>query len=116
MVLWACLCTNAQRQGADSLSQQATALSYDTFFLEAMVQRQKSNHDAAFDLLRHCIRINPKSAEAYYFLAQYYQLLKNDSVAQQCYLKAAELEPDNSTFLEPVVHQPERIPQGHYCR
>ena len=103
MVLWACLCTNAQRQGADSLSQQATALSYDTFFLEAMVQRQKSNHDAAFDLLRHCIRINPKSAEAYYFLAQYYQLLKNDSVAQQCYLKAAELEPDNSTFLETVA-------------
>ncbi len=113
MVLWACLCTNAQRQGADSLSQQATALSYDTFFLEAMVQRQKSNHDAAFDLLRHCIRINPKSAEAYYFLAQYYQLLKNDSVAQQCYLKAAELEPDNSTFLETVAQSYIRQKEYH---
>ena len=31
-----------------------TVQNYDQFFLEAMVQRQKGNHDAAFDLLRHC--------------------------------------------------------------
>ena len=27
---------------------------YDNFFLEAIVQREKGNSDAAFDLLRHC--------------------------------------------------------------
>ena len=85
------------------LLSDAQSLSYDAFFLEAMMQRQKDNHDAAFDLLQHCIKINPKAAEAYFYLAQYYRLMRNDSVAQQCYLKAAELEPENATFLETVA-------------
>lgn len=90
------LSTNAQ-------TKETASLTYDTFFLEAIVQRQKGNNDAAFDLLQHCIKLNPKAAEAYYFLAQYYQLLKNDSLAGQNYLKAAELEPDNTVFLETVA-------------
>lgn len=85
------------------LAEETVGLIYDTFFLEAMVQRQKGNNDAAFDLLQHCISLNPQAAEAYYYLAQYYQMLKNDSLAQQHYLKAAELEPDNPTFLETVA-------------
>ena len=85
------------------LLSDAQSLSYDAFFLESMMQRQIDNHDAAFDLLQHCIKINPKAAEAYFYLAQYYRLMRNDSVAQQCYLKAAELEPENATFLETVA-------------
>ena len=112
VVLWGYLGASAQtppaaQQGGSnhtsSLSPLPSSLSYDAFFLEAMVQRQKGNNDAAFDLLQHCIQLNPKAAEAYYFLAQYYQLMKNDSVAGQYYLKAAELEPDNTTFLETVA-------------
>ena len=76
---------------------------YDLFFLEAMIQRQKGNNDATFDLLRHCISINPKAAEAYYFIAQYYQLMKQDSLAMLNFQKAAELEPDNTTFLETLA-------------
>ena len=90
--------------GAAASAQLDSALiSYDYFFLEAMVQRQKGNNDAAFDLLQHCIKLNPRGAEAYYYMAQYYQMLKKDSLAQQCFLKAAELEPDNDTFLETVA-------------
>ena len=84
-------------------SSLTSRLGYDAFFLEAMVQRQKGNSDAAFDLLQHCIKLNPQASEAYYFLAQYYQMLRNDSVARECYLKAAELEPDNPTYLETVA-------------
>ena len=83
------------------------SLRYDSYFLQALVQREKGNADAAFDLLQHCIKINPQAAEAYYFLAQYYQSLRGDSTnlktAQQYILKAAELEPDNATFLETVA-------------
>ena len=83
------------------------SLRYDSYFLQALVQREKGNADAAFDLLQHCIKINPQAAEAYYFLAQYYQALRGDSTnlktAQQYILKAAELEPDNATFLETVA-------------
>lgn len=110
VMLWMVLGVDAQTPASgvqdDHCSQSSvlqSQLSYDSFFLEAMVQRQKGNNDAAFDLLRHCVKINPKAAEAYYYLAQYYLLLKQDSVAQQCYLKAAELEPDNTTFLETVA-------------
>mgnify|MGYP002521239980 CR=1 FL=1 len=86
-----------------SLAGDSVSLSYDAFFLEAMVQRQKGNNDATFDLLQHCIKLNPKAAEAHYYVAQYYQLMKQDSLAQLSYLKAAELEPDNPTFLETVA-------------
>jgi tetratricopeptide (TPR) repeat protein len=85
-----------------SLAEDTVGTSYDAFFLEAMIQRQKGNNDAAFDLLRHCIKLNPQAAEAYYYLAQYYQILRNDSLASRYYLKAVELEPDNATFLETV--------------
>ena len=105
-VLWLCLSANVQAQNIDAQgnhASQTSEISYDAFFLEAMVQRQKGNNDAAFDLLRHCIKLNPKASEAYYYLAQYYLAMKNDSVAQECYLKAAELEPDNATYLETVA-------------
>lgn len=57
---------------------------YDQFFMEAMVQRQKGNNDAAFDLLRHCQELNPKAPEVYYFLAQYYMALRNQEKATEC--------------------------------
>ena len=105
-MLWLCLSANVQAQNIDAQGNhafQTSEISYDAFFLEAMVQRQKGNNDAAFDLLRHCIKLNPKASEAYYYLAQYYLAMKNDSVAQEYYLKAAELEPDNATYLETVA-------------
>jgi tetratricopeptide (TPR) repeat protein len=87
----------------DCPTDNVQCFTYDSFFLEAMMQRQKGNNDATFELLQHCIKLNPKAAEAYYYLAQYYLLLKNDSLAQQCYMKAAELEPENATFLETLA-------------
>ena len=62
-------------------SLMASAQSYDYFFLEAICERQKGNHDAAFDLLQHCIEINPNAAEAYFFVAQYYSSLKQQQQA-----------------------------------
>ena len=55
-----CSCLGVSAQ-TDSLSLHSESsavnarLSYDAFFLEAMVQRQKGNNDAAFDLLQHCV-------------------------------------------------------------
>ena len=103
-VMCMALGVSAQTPASSVQDSQETQLSYDAFFLEAMMQRQKGNNDAAFDLLQHCITLRPDAAEAHYFLAQYYQLMKKDSLAQQYFLKAAELEPDNPTFLETVAH------------
>lgn len=73
---------------------------YDEFFLEAMMMRQKGHSDAAFDLLRHCVSIDPQRSEAYFFLAQYYSALKNKEKSLECYEKAAQLSPENETYLE----------------
>ena len=103
LFLFGSLSTSALAAKGGSPLSDVQSLDYDSFFLEAMMQRQKGNNDAAFDLLQHCIKLNPDAAEAYFYLAQYYMLLRNDSLARQCYLKAAELEPDNATFLETVA-------------
>ena len=76
---------------------------YDDFFLEAMVQRQKGNNDAAFDLLRHCVEINPQASEAYFFLAQYYTAMKDSEKAMEMVTRATELSPDNVTYMETLM-------------
>ena len=76
---------------------------YDHYFLDAMVQRQKGNNDAAFDLLRHCLDINPNAAEAYYYLAQYYSALKDNATSVSYFQKASVLAPNNETFLETLA-------------
>ena len=81
-----------------------TSCTYDQFFLEAMVQRQKGNNDAAFDLLRHCQELNPQAPEVYYFLAQYYAALRNQEKATECVKQAAALNPDNETYQETLAH------------
>jgi len=68
-----------------------------------MVQRQKGNHDAAFDLLRHCLELNPQAPEVYYYLGQYYGAIKNSERSMACVKKAAELDPDNTTFMETLA-------------
>lgn len=76
---------------------------YDYFFLEAMMQREKGNDAAAFDLLRHCTEINPEAPEAYFFMAQYYMNMKDKDMALDCFKKAADLDPDNSTYTETLA-------------
>ena len=77
--------------------------SYDYFFLEAMVQRQKGNDDSAFDLLRHCLQLKPDAPETYYYLAQYYSAMKDQERTLQYVKRAAELSPDEPTFLETLA-------------
>ena len=76
---------------------------YDQFFLEAMVQRQKGHNDAAFDLLRHCLELRPDASEAHYYIAQYYAGLKDDSLSLAHIQRAAELNPDNETYMETLA-------------
>ena len=60
-----------------SAAAQDTARRYDAFFLEAICQQEKGNHDAAFDLLTHCVEIDSTRSEAFFYLARYYDYLKN---------------------------------------
>ena len=76
---------------------------YDYFFLEAMTEREKGNATAAFEMLRHCLEINPEASEAYYYLAHYYLGMKQGDKALEAFRKASELEPDNVNYLETLA-------------
>ena len=76
---------------------------YNYFFLEAMLQREKGNRDAAFDLLRYCLQLKPDAPEAYFYLAQYYLAMNDKERSTHCFEKAAELSPGNATYLETLA-------------
>ena len=76
---------------------------FNLYFLEAICQREKGNHDAAFDLLQHCVALNPEAAEAWYFLAQYYGSMKHQDKMLDCLVKAYELSPSNATYTETLA-------------
>ena len=94
--------TLSEAKGQPQLSPEQARL-YDHFFLEAMVQRQKGQNDAAFDLLSHCLDINPYAAEAYYFLAQYYGALKQTEKSLEYFKTAARLDTHNETYMETLA-------------
>ncbi len=77
---------------------------YDHTFLEAICQREKGHSDAAFDLLQRCVEIDSMRSEAYYFLAQYYGLLKQKDSVLVYSKKAVDLEPSNLTYLESLAN------------
>ena len=77
---------------------------FSYFYLEAIRQENMGNYAAAYDLLCHCLDINPNSAETYFNLATYYNELREDSMALACMEKAASLSPSNNTYLERLGH------------
>lgn len=88
----------AQTTQSDGVSRK-----YDMFFLDAMVQRQKGNNTAAFELLRYCAELNPQAPEVWFYLAQYYASLKDKERALEYFKKAVDLNPDNTTYLETLA-------------
>ena len=82
---------------------QSSQRDYDLLFHEAMLQRQKGHHDAAFDLLSRCRELKPEASEVYFFQAQYFTEMKQQDSAQWCYRRAYELEPENMTYMETLA-------------
>ena len=76
------------------------SLRYNYFFLEAIREQSAGHYDAAFDLLRHSLDINPRAAEAWYYLSMYQSEMDQDSLAMTSLEKAAEIRPDNETYQE----------------
>ena len=88
---------------AQTIRSDGASRKYDMFFLDAMVQRQKGNNTAAFELLRYCAELNPQAPEVWFYLAQYYASLKDKERALEYFKKAVDLNPDNTTYLETLA-------------
>lgn len=76
---------------------------YDYFFLEANRLKAKKEYDAAFDLLNHCLTINPQAASALYEISQYYMFLKQVPQGQAALEKAVANAPDNFWYSQALA-------------
>lgn len=98
----------AQPEGRSVLVMHLPAISHNDslrfkmYYYEAVKQQISGNYDAAYDLLEHCIGINPNAAEAYFMLSFYDGILKGDSAAFADVKKASELNPTNNAYLERI--------------
>lgn len=73
---------------------------YDYFFLEASRLKLQNNYAATFDILQHCLDINPHASSALYEIAQYYLYLKQVPQGQAALEKAVENDPDNYWYSQ----------------
>lgn len=76
------------------------SLRFKIYYFEAVKQQVAGNYDAAYDLLSHCLEINPNAAEAYFMMSSYSGVLNGDTAALEDVKKAAELDPENNAYLE----------------
>ena len=77
---------------------------YDYFFLEAARLKIQKEYAAAFNLLQHCLTINPNASSALYELAQYYIYLKQVPQGQAALEKAVENDPDNYWYSQGLAN------------
>lgn len=73
---------------------------FDYFYLEAIRQGEADHYAAAFDLLRHCLDIDPHSPEVAYAISQYYIALKDTAKAISYMEMASVHDPANNTYSE----------------
>lgn len=67
----------------------------DHFILEGHRQMLLGNNSDAFELFRHGLELNPKSATALSELSNFWQYLHNDSMAIVCLKLACQYNPEN---------------------
>jgi len=100
MLVAGCGKTAVKERGSAPTVDYNTAQKVKYFYAESVTQLQKGNYDAAFDLLKHCIELNPYAAEAYYGLTPLYAEMGMDTLALENMEKAVSLRPDNVTYQE----------------
>ncbi len=90
----------AQAAPAAAAISHNDSLRFKVFYLEAIKQQVDGNYDAAYNILSHCLEINPGAAEAYFMLSLYDGILRGDSAALADMETAASLNPENDIYLE----------------
>ena len=76
---------------------------YEYFFLEATRMRAQNQYDAAFELYKHCLEIDPQAPSALYEISQYYQFLGQQELGLESLRKAATYAPDNYWYSQALA-------------
>ncbi len=94
----------ARQEMGLEIRQDLTADSADEFFFEAQRQQLLGHNDDAFELLTHCLELNPQSPPALYELAMSYVQLRQDSTAISMMKRAVEMAPENYWYKDALVN------------
>lgn len=87
---------------AGELSRQDKAR-YVYYFQGAVTKLSTGDERAALDLLLYCKEINPDAAETYFYLADCYEHMGNDSLRMEMLLTASRLSPENDVYKEELI-------------
>ena len=77
----------------------------DYFHLESTSLLEQERYDEAYELLEYCYAMDTTSAAIRYFLAPYYSVLGNDSVARAMLESIVRENPDNEEYNDALVNQ-----------
>lgn len=80
-----------------------TLARYRYFFQGAMAERMAGRDTTAMELLRHCAVLDPQAAETYFYMADCYEQMGQDSLQMVMLRKAAALQPENPTYKESLI-------------
>lgn len=91
-------------KGVTSVSlSDAEQRRYNYYYLEAIRLKAQNEYDAAFDLLQHCLAIDPTAASALYEISQYYLFLKMPFKAQEALEAAVANDPENYWYAQALA-------------
>ena len=107
-------CSHTAKVTAVPAAKGVYSADHQYFFFEALRQAAEGNHDAAFDLLHHCLDIDSMAPEVYCELGAYYSELDNDSLTRDYLHRAVSLNPDNAHYHEILARW--YIKSGDYQR
>lgn len=77
---------------------------YNYFYLEAVRQKTQKDYGTAFNMLQHCLTINPNASSALYEMAQYYIYLKQIPQGIAAMEKAVQNDPDNFWYSQGLAN------------
>lgn len=113
MMFVACGTTRKQAKRTDTgTTQRALSFEerrkYDYYFLEAVRMKEKGLYDAAFELFKHCLDINPASGAALYEIAQFYMYLGQEERGEQALKEAVRSDESNFWYKQTLASYYER--------
>ena len=86
-----------------SNSNIVSSSKYSYMLNEAERQNALGNYSGAFELYRHCLKLNPKSGAARYGLANLLRYMREDSLSTKYVEEASSLYPDNYWYKDMLV-------------
>ena len=76
---------------------------FDYFFLEAVRMKEKGQYDAAYELYKHCLDINPTSGAALYEISQFYMYLGQEAKGEEALKQAIRSDKSNFWYKQTLA-------------